>query len=44
MTAGRDPKMISTNTMGDLLMATPAISDGAMYVRTAHSLFAIGRR
>ena len=29
--------------MGDLLMATPALSDGVMYVRTASSLFAIGR-
>jgi hypothetical protein len=27
--------------MGDLLMATPAISDGVMYVRSASTLFAI---
>jgi hypothetical protein len=30
--------------MGELLMATPALSDGVMYVRTAKSLFAIGVR
>jgi hypothetical protein len=30
--------------MGELLMATPALSDGVMYVRTARSLCAIGAR
>jgi hypothetical protein len=30
--------------MGDLLMATPALSGGVMYVRTARSLFAIGQK
>jgi hypothetical protein len=28
--------------MGELVMATPALSGGAMYVRTAKSLVAIG--
>lgn len=32
---------IATNTMGDLLMATPALSEGVMYVRGATTLFAI---
>jgi outer membrane protein assembly factor BamB len=41
--AGREFRLISTNTMGDLLMATPALSDGVMYVRSSSSLFAIGR-
>lgn len=35
---------LATNSMGELLMATPALSDGVMYVRTAASLFAVGRR
>lgn len=35
---------IATNSMGELLMATPALSDGAMYVRSSSSLFAIGRK
>lgn len=35
---------ISTNSMGELLMATPALADGMMYVRSASSLFAIGRK
>lgn len=44
VSAGRSFKHIATNSMGDLLMATPALSEGAMYVRTASSLFAIGRK
>ena len=42
--AGREFRNLATNSMGELLMATPALSDGVMYVRTAASLFAIGRR
>ena len=41
--AGAAFKQIATNAMGELLMATPALSDGVMYVRTAKSLFAVGR-
>ena len=40
--AGREFKALATNSLGELLMATPALSDGVMYVRTAKSLFAIG--
>jgi hypothetical protein len=43
VTAGPEFKQIATNSMGELLMATPALSDGVMYVRTMRSLFAIGR-
>jgi outer membrane protein assembly factor BamB len=35
---------VATNSMGELLMATPALSDGVMYVRSSASLFAIGRK
>jgi outer membrane protein assembly factor BamB len=42
--AGRTFAHLSTNSMGELLMATPALSDGVMYVRSAASLFAIGRK
>ena len=42
--AGREFRIVATNTMGELLMATPALSDGVMYVRSASSLFAIGKR
>jgi outer membrane protein assembly factor BamB len=41
--AGRQFKHLGTNSMGELLMATPALSRGVMYVRSSKSLFAIGR-
>jgi outer membrane protein assembly factor BamB len=42
--AGEKFSHLATNTMGELLMATPALSDGVMYVRSSASLFAIGRK
>jgi outer membrane protein assembly factor BamB len=41
--AGPKFELLTTNPMGELLMATPAISAGMMFVRTQHHLFAIGR-
>ncbi len=41
---GRSFTHLATNSMGELLMATPALSDGVMYVRSSKSLFAIGRK
>jgi outer membrane protein assembly factor BamB len=40
--AGPEFRLLATNPMGELLMATPALSEGVLYVRTAQSLFAIG--
>ena len=42
--AGPTFEHVATNKMGELLMATPALSNGVMYVRTVSSLFAIGQR
>ena len=42
--AGATFKQLATNSMGEMLMATPALSDGVMYVRGVSTLFAIGRR
>ncbi len=42
--AGRKFAHLATNSMGELLMATPALSEGVMYVRSSTSLFAIGRK
>lgn len=42
--AGRKYEHIATNSMGELLMATPALSESVMYVRSAQSLFAVGRK
>jgi outer membrane protein assembly factor BamB len=41
--AGPEFKLLGTNPMGELMMATPAISSGTMFVRTQHHLFAISR-
>jgi outer membrane protein assembly factor BamB len=42
--AGRTFEHLGANSMGELLMATPALSEGVMYVRGTGTLFAIGRR
>ena len=42
--AGATFKLIATNSMGEMLMATPALSEGVMYVRALSTLFAIGKR
>ena len=42
--AGETFKHIGTNSMGETLMATPAISEGVMFVRGALTLFAIRQR
>lgn len=38
--AGRTPELIATNPVGEVLMATPAISDGLVIVRGLKHLFA----
>jgi outer membrane protein assembly factor BamB len=42
--AGQKFAHLATNSMGELLMATPALSEGVMYVRSSQSLFAVGRK
>ena len=42
--AGPTFKHLTTNSIGESLMATPALSNGVMYVRGAHTLFAISRK
>jgi outer membrane protein assembly factor BamB len=42
--AGPTFKHVATNSMGEPLMATPALSEGVMYVRSSRTLFAIGSR
>ena len=42
--AGPTFEHVATNAIGELLMATPALSEGVMYVRGASSLFAIGAK
>jgi outer membrane protein assembly factor BamB len=42
--AGATFKHIATNSIGEMLMATPALSDGVMYVRGVSTLFAVAKR
>jgi len=42
--AGPTFEHIATNSVGELLMATPALSEGVMYVRGVSSLFAIAAK
>jgi hypothetical protein len=39
--AGRAYELVRTNTLGEVAMATPAISEGTMYFRTRGHLLAI---
>lgn len=41
--AGTQMKLLATNSMDEPLMATPALSDGRLYVRGSRRLFAIGK-
>ena len=43
VTAGPTFEQVAVNAMGELVMATPALSRGVMYVRTVRSLVAVGR-
>jgi len=44
LSAGDEFEHLATFAMGDPIMATPALSEGVMYVRSQSSLFAIGRK
>ena len=42
--AGAQFELLAVNEMGDVCMATPAISAGALFVRSQHFLYALGRK
>lgn len=42
--AGRKYELLATNPMGQALMATPAISEGLLIVRSENYIYAIGER
>ncbi len=41
--AGPEYQLLATNEMGELIMASPALSDGILYIRAKDHLFAIGK-
>ena len=40
--AGREFELLTTNSFDEVMMATPAASEGVLYFRGRHNLFAIG--
>ena len=42
--AGRQYELLSRNTMGQAVMATPALSDGRLIVRVDDAIYALGER
>lgn len=42
--AGRQFELLAVNDMGDVCMATPAVSNGTLFVRSQHFLYALGRK
>ena len=42
--AGPSAEVLAHNTIGEVIMATPAISDGTIFVRTMQHVFAISER
>src|SRR5439155_13459071 len=43
LAAGRDFKQLAVNAMGEPCMATPALSEGMLLIRTQRALVAIGK-
>jgi len=42
--AGRQYELLSRNTVGQAVMATPALADGMLIVRVADTIYALGER
>jgi outer membrane protein assembly factor BamB len=42
--AGPEYRLLATNPVGEVLMATPAISDGVLFIRGLRHVFAVGAR
>lgn len=42
--AGKEYKLLAQNELGETVMATPAISDGVIFIRGRNHLFAVGRK
>ena len=41
--AGRAPQIVARNALGERAVASPAISNGQIFIRTDKHVFAIGR-
>jgi outer membrane protein assembly factor BamB len=41
---GDEPRVLSTNPVGETVLATPAVANGAIYLRSDKHLFCVGRK
>ncbi len=41
---GDRPELLATNPVGENVLATPAVADGCLYLRSDHHLFCIGKK
>jgi outer membrane protein assembly factor BamB len=41
---GDEPKLLATNSLGETILATPAIADGAIFIRSDQHLYCIGAK
>jgi hypothetical protein len=41
--AGREPRVLARNDLGERLIASPAISGGRIFLRSDGGLFAVGK-
>ena len=42
--AGREFQIVSTNSIGEAVAASPVIADGTLYLRSYDALYAIGKK
>jgi outer membrane protein assembly factor BamB len=40
---GAEPKLLATNSLGETMLATPAIADGAIFLRSDQHVYCIGK-
>ena len=41
---GKEPRILATNSLEEAMLATPAIADGALFLRSDQHLYRIGAK
>jgi outer membrane protein assembly factor BamB len=44
MATGKEPKVLAENDLGEVTTASPAISNGKIYIRTFEALYCFGSK
>jgi outer membrane protein assembly factor BamB len=42
--SGREPRIIARNDLGERLIASPAISNGQIFIRSDDTVFCVGKK